>query len=57
MKNKVLKHYALIVVFLGVAIVFYSSSGANLPQFLIFLFSGILIGININKIKNANKDA
>ena len=58
MKNKVLKHYALIVVFLGVAIVFYNSEGdINLSKFLIFLFSGILIGINIYKIKNANKDA
>ena len=57
MKNKVIKHYALIVVFLGVAIIFYSNSLATLPQFLIFLFSGILIGINICKIKNANKDA
>ena len=57
MKNKLIKHYALIVTFLGVAIVFYSNSLTNLPQFLIFLFSGILIGINICKIKNANKDA
>lgn len=57
MKNKLIKHYALIIVFLGVAIVFYSNSLATLPQFLIFLFSGILIGINICKIKNANKDA
>ena len=57
MKDKLIKHYALIVVFLGVAIVFYSSSEANIPQFLIFLFSGILVGINICKIKNANKDA
>ncbi len=57
MKNRVIKHYALIVVFLGVAIVFFSTSEASLPQFLIFLFSGVLIGINICKIKNVNKDA
>jgi len=57
MKNKVIKHYALIVVFLGVSVVFYNSDGdLTLPKFLIFLFSGILIGINICKIKNANKD-
>jgi len=55
-KNKVIKSYALIVVFLGISIVFYSGSGVNLPNFLIFLLSGILIGINIIKIKNVNKD-
>jgi hypothetical protein len=57
MKNRVIKHYALIVVFLGVAIVFFSTSETSLAQFLIFLFSGVLIGINICKIKNVNKDA
>ena len=57
MKNTLIKNYALIIVFLGVAIVFYNNSLANLAQFLIFLLSGILIGINICKIKNANKDA
>jgi Na+/glutamate symporter len=58
MKNKLIKHYVLIVAFLGVAIIFYNSEGdINLPKFLIFLFSGILIGINIIKIKNADKDA
>ncbi|MBU0528742.1 hypothetical protein KKF86_03175 [bacterium] len=57
MKNKLIRHYALIVVFLGVAVTFYNSEGdLNLPKFLIFLFSGILIGINICKIKNANKE-
>ncbi len=57
MKNKLIRHYALIVVFLGVAGVFYAQSQTSLAQFLIFLFSGILVGINICKIKNANKDA
>ena len=57
MKNRVIKHYALIVAFLGVAIVFYTQSQTTLAQFLIFLFSGILVGINICKIKNANKDS
>ena len=57
MKNKLIRPYALIVAFLGVAIVFFSNSETNLPQFLIFLFSGILIGINIMKIKNLTKDA
>ena len=57
MKNKSFKHYALIVVFLGVAVIFFSNSQATIAQFLIFLFSGILIGINIMKIKNSNQDA
>jgi len=57
MKNKSIKHYILIVVFLAVAIIFYTESQASLAEFLISLFSGILIGINICKIKNANKDA
>ena len=57
MKNKLIRHYALIVAFLGVAIVFYTQSQTTLAQFLIFLFSGVLIGINICKIKNINKDA
>ncbi len=56
MKNKVIKHYVLIVIFLAVAVIFFTESQTNLPQFLIFLFSGILIGINIIKIKNSNKD-
>ena len=57
MKNKSIKHYILVVVFLAVAIIFYTESQVSLAEFLIFLFSGILIGINICKIKNANKDA
>lgn len=56
MKNKVMKHYVMIVVFLAVAVIFYTNSQTNLPHFLIFLFSGILIGINIIKIKKSNKD-
>lgn len=57
MKNKSFKHYALIVAFLGVAVIFFSNSQATIAQFLIFLFSGILIGINIMKIKNSSQDA
>ncbi len=56
MKNKVIIHYVLIVVFLAVAAIFFTESQTDLPHFLIFLFSGILIGINIIKIKNSNKD-
>lgn len=56
MKNKSIKHYVLIVVFLTVAVVFFTNSETNLPQFLIFLFSGILVGINICKIKKLYDD-
>jgi len=56
MKNNLIKYYALIVVFLGVAIVFASKSEVSNAEFMIFLFSGILIGINICKIKNKKKD-
>ncbi len=56
MKNKVIIHYVMIVVFLAVAAIFFIESQTNLPHFLIFLFSGILIGINIIKIKNSNTD-
>ena len=57
MENKLIKYYAMIIVFLAVAVVFYTQSQTTLAHFLIFLFSGILVGINICKIKNANKDA
>jgi hypothetical protein len=56
MKNKAIKHYIMIVIFFAVAVIFFTESQTNLPQFLIFLFSGILIGINIIKIKTLNKD-
>ena len=56
MKNKLIRYYALIVVFLVVPLIFYTESQVSLSEFLIFLFSGILIGINICKIKNAKKD-
>ncbi len=56
MKIKLIRPYALIVAFLGVALVFFTNSETSLPQFLIFLFCGILIGINIIKIKNVTNN-
>ncbi len=53
MKNKLIRPYGLIVVFLAVAVIFFTNSQTSLAEFLIFLFSGILIGINIIKIKTA----
>ena len=55
MKNKSIRHYALIVVFLAVPVVFFSNSQTSIAEFLIFLFSGILVGINICKIKNTDE--
>jgi len=51
-KNKSIKFYAMIFAFLGVSIIFFSKSQTSIAEFLIFLFCGILIGINILKIKN-----
>ncbi len=51
MKNPLIKHYILIITFLCVSIVFATISTVSTAEFLIFLFSGILIGINIFKIK------
>ena len=56
MKNKQIKHYILIVVFLTVAVVFRSNSQTTVAEFLIFFLCGVLAGINIYKIKNSNKN-
>lgn len=56
MKNKQIKYYILIVVFLTVAVVFRSNSQTTVAEFLIFFLCGVLAGINICKIKNLNKD-
>lgn len=55
MNNKPTRFIAMIVVFLAVAVVFFTESQTSLAEFLIFLFSGILIGINIMKLKNKEK--
>ncbi len=55
MKNPSVKHYALIVTFLAVPIIFATQSAVSKAEFLIFLFSGILIGINIMKLKQDKK--
>ena len=56
MKNKLIRYYALIVAFLAVPIIFATQSAVSKAEFMIFLLSGIIIGINICKIKNAKKD-
>jgi len=56
MKNKSIIFYALIFVFLSVAIIFFSNSQTAFSEFLIFLFCGILVGINIYKLKNLKEN-
>lgn len=52
MKKTNLRSYAYIVVFLGVALIFLIRSTATVAEFLIFLFCGMLIGINLYKLLN-----
>ena len=52
MKNKKIKYYSFIVAFLGLAFVFYNRANITFTEFLIFVLCGILVGINIGKIKN-----
>ena len=56
MKKEKIRYIALIFTFLAVAIIFVTKSDTSIAEFLIFLFSGILIGININKLKNIEKE-
>lgn len=53
MKNPLFRNYILIIVFIIVPILFFSESQVSIPEFLIFLFGGIIIGINICKIMNS----
>lgn len=52
LKNRRIKYYSFIAAFLGLAIVFYFRANLTFAEFLIFLLCGVLIGINIRKIKN-----
>ena len=59
MKNrKPIQYFALSVVFLAVAVVFYSGSGISLANFLIFFFSGAAFGsfIRAGIIASKNSD-
>jgi hypothetical protein len=47
-----IRPYAFIIIFLGVAFIFLTRSTASVAEFLIFLFSGMLVGINIYKLLN-----
>ena len=56
MNKENIRYISLTFTFLAVAIIFATKSELSTAEFLIFLFSGILIGININKLKNIDKD-
>lgn len=47
MKKSYLRFFALSVVFLGVAIVFYSQGGVSLAKFLLFYVNGVASGANL----------
>jgi hypothetical protein len=47
MKNNHLRFFALSLVFLCVAVVFYSQGGVSLGKFLLFLVCGAASGANL----------
>ncbi len=47
MKINYLRFFALSLVFLGVAIVFYAQGGVSLAKFLLFYVSGVASGVNL----------
>ncbi len=52
MKKTNFRYYAYVVVFLGVALIFLTRSTATVAEFLIFIFCGMLVGINLYKLLN-----
>jgi hypothetical protein len=47
MKKDSLRFFALCLVFLSVAIVFYAQGGVSLAKFLLFYASGVASGANL----------
>lgn len=47
MKLNYLRFFALSLVFLCVAIVFYTQGGVSLARFLLFYVSGVASGVNL----------
>lgn len=47
MKKGYLQFFALSLVFLCVAIVFYTQGGVSLGKFLLFFVSGVASGVNL----------
>jgi hypothetical protein len=47
MKKDAVRFFAVSLVFLGVAIVFYAQGGVSLGKFLLFFASGAATGVNL----------
>ena len=47
MKKEAIRHYALCIIFLAVAIIFYDKSSISIGKFLLFFVSGVVFGVNI----------
>ncbi len=47
MNRNALRFFALSIVFLGVAVVFYAQGGVLLGRFLLFFTSGMACGVNL----------
>jgi len=47
MKKDYIRFFALSLVFLGVAIVFYAQGGVSIGRFLLFFVSGAAFGVNL----------
>ncbi len=47
MKRNAIRFFALSIVFLCVAVVFYTQGGATLGRFLLFFTSGMACGVNL----------
>lgn len=55
MKKETIRYYALSIVFLAVAIIFYVKSTVSIGKFLLFFFCGFVCGINIYRGLNTSK--
>jgi hypothetical protein len=57
MKKDYLRFFALSIVFLSVAIVFYAQGGVSIGRFLLFFMAGAVFGVNlamgINSLRKA----
>ena len=47
MKKEAIRYYALGIIFLAVAIIFYEKSSISIGKFILFFVCGIVFGVNI----------
>jgi uncharacterized membrane protein len=47
MKKEAIRYYALSIIFLAVAIIFYDKSSISIGKFLLFFACGAVFGVNI----------